>query len=215
MTCHPPSPAPLPPTLTLDQALDALVDVAESAGVEAGTARAEGGALAAAVAESAPGAAASWAAAVGGGTTQDFFDAATRGRRWRAAPTSTLSGLVAQGSSRSVPYAEALAEVVSAACGLGEPTMRVIGNASVAAAAQLTAAGARANLSEPGALLMRPAHETSGEPARPEPTKEPAPPEPKKQRSVEDLLAELDALIGLERVKREVCLLYTSDAADE
>src|SRR5450759_1416755 len=115
MTSHPPSPAPLPPPL--DQALDALVDVAESAGVEAGTARAEGGALAAAVAESAPGAAASWAAAVGGGTNQDFFDAATRGRRWRAAPTATLNGLVAQGSSHSVPYAQALAEEVSAACG--------------------------------------------------------------------------------------------------
>ena len=144
MTSHPPSPAPLPPTLTLDQALVALVDVAESAGLDAGAARAEGCALAAAVAESAPGAAASWAAAVGGGTTQDFFDAATRGRRWRAAPTATLSGLVAQGSSHKVPYAEALAEVASAACDLGEPTMRVIGNASVAAAAQLTAAGARA-----------------------------------------------------------------------
>ena len=105
---------PQSPTLTLDQALDALADVAGPAGVEAGTARAEGAALAAAVAESAPGAAASWAKAVGGGSTQDFFDAATRGRRWRAAPTATLSGLVAQGSSQSVPYAEALAEVVSA-----------------------------------------------------------------------------------------------------
>src|SRR5680860_386689 len=135
MTSYPQSP-------TLDQALVALVDVAESAGLDAGTARAEGAALAAAVAESAPGAAASWATAVGGATTQDFFDAATRGRRWRASPTATLSGLVAQGSSHSVPYAEALAEVASAACDLGEPTMRVIGNASVAAAAQLTAAGA-------------------------------------------------------------------------
>ena len=197
-------------TLTLDQALDALAEVAESAGVQAGTARAEGGALAAAVAESAPGAAASWAQAVGGGTTQDFFDAATRGRRWRAAPTATLSSLVAQGSSRSVPYAEALAEVVSAACGLGEPTMRVIGNASVAAAAQLTAAGARpatsptttspttttpAELSEAERGSTRAASDKSGESA---------PPAPIKAKSVGELLAELDALIGLERVKREV-----------
>jgi adenine/guanine phosphoribosyltransferase-like PRPP-binding protein len=66
MTSHPHS-----PTLTLDQALDALAEVAESAGVEVVTARAEGVALAAAVAESAPGADVSWAAAVGGGTTQD------------------------------------------------------------------------------------------------------------------------------------------------
>jgi Cdc6-like AAA superfamily ATPase len=192
-------------TLTLEQALKALAGVAESAGVQAETARGEGCALAAAVAESAPGAAASWVVAVGGGTTQDFFDAATRGRRWRAAPTATLSSLVAQGSSHSVPYAEALAEVVSAACDLGEPTMRVIGNASVAAAAQRAAAGVRrptpsivttpSNPSGPGRALMQPA---SDKPA------EPTAPQPMKHRIVEELLAELDALIGLERVKREV-----------
>jgi len=197
MTSHPPSPAPLPPTLTLDQALVALVDVAESAGLDAGTAMAEGCALAAAVAESAPGAAASWAAAIGGGTTQDFFDAATRGRRWRAAPTATLSGLVAQGSSHKVPYAEALAEVASAACDLGEPTMRVIGNASVAAAAQLTAAAARArtDLSEPDRPMTQPETDKSSESV---------PPEVMKPKTVDELLAELDALIGLERVKREI-----------
>jgi len=191
MTSHPPS-----PTLTLDQALDALAEVAASAGVEVVTARAEGVALAAAVAESAPGADVSWVAAVGGGTTQDFFDAASRGRRWRAAPTATLTGLVAQGSSRSVPYAEALAEVVSAACGLGEPTMRVIGNASVAAAAQLNAAGARpTELSGPGRpMTQRGPDKSSG----------PAAPEARKPKTVEELLAELDALIGLGRVKREI-----------
>jgi adenylate kinase family enzyme len=192
-------------TLTLDQALKTLAEAAESAGLQAETARDEGCALAAAVAESAPGAAASWAVAVGGGTTQDFFDAAARGRRWRAAPTATLSALVAQGSSRSAAYAEALAEVVSAACGLGEPTMRVIGNASVAAAAQLTAAGARpptpstlttpSNPSEPDRAPMQAASEKPAAPAAPQPMK---------HRNVEELLAELDALIGLERVKREV-----------
>ena len=182
-------------TLSLDQALDALVQVAESAGVPAGTARAEGGALAAAVAESAPGAAASWAVAVGGGTTQDFFDAATRGRRWRAAPTAALSSLVAQGSSHSSPYAEALAEVVSAACGLGEPTMRVIGNASVAAAAQLTAAGARAVPTQVTARNTDLAPAIATDDPKPLDTK---------AKSVEELLAELDTLIGLERVKREV-----------
>jgi len=217
-------------TLTLDQALGALGGVAESAGVPATTARSEGSALAAAVAESAPGAAASWAEAVGGGTTQDFFDAATRGRRWRAAPTAILNSLVAQGSSRSVAYAEALAEVVSAACGLGEPTMRVIGNASVAAAAQLTAAGARTNLSEraPTSTLLaslasgapvapasttEPAPESATKPtspgsmteaAPPESATEPTPPAPVKHKSLDELLAELDALIGLERVKREI-----------
>jgi hypothetical protein len=214
MTIHPQAPAQ-----TLDRALEALVVVAGSAGVPPENARAEGRALAAAVAESAPGAAGSWAA-VGGGTTQDFFDAATRGRRWRASPTATLSGLVAQGSSYSLPYAEALAEVVSAACGLGEPTMRVIGNASVAAAAQLRAAGARPTMSPTAATPLTilasdqsltrsfsrgsAAPGQSAEPAPLDQSTEPAPPGPAKQKSVEELLAELDALIGLERVKREV-----------
>ena len=204
-------------TMTLAQALTALAEVAETAGVSTETARYEGSALAAAVAESAPGASASWTEAVGGGTTQDFFDAATRGRRWRAAPTAILSSLVAQGSSHSVPYAEALAEVVSAACGLGEPTMRVIGNASVAAAAQLTAAGARRAFSEAGGASTLLAALTAGEPAAQGPTTESAPsasatapspsttaPAPLKRKSLEELLSELDALIGLERVKREI-----------
>jgi AAA+ superfamily predicted ATPase len=217
-------------TLTLDQALEALVGVAESAGVAAETARYEGSALAAAVAESAPGAASSWAHAVGGGTTQDFFDAATRGRRWRGAPTATLSSLVAQGSSHSMAYAEALAEVVSAACGLGEPTMRVIGNASVAAAAQLTAAGARTTLSELAQTSTLLAPLAAGVPITPTPTTESAPesatkptspgsttgtapgesateptsPAAVKHKSLDELMTELDALIGLEGVKREI-----------
>ena len=202
---YPHSSAPRSPTLTLDQALAALADVAESAGLDAGTVRAEGCALAAAVAESAPGAAASWATAVGGATTQDFFDAATRGRRWRAAPTATLSGLVAQGSSHSGPYAEALAEVASAACDLGEPTMRVIGNASVAAAAQLTAAGARpATTPATTSPTQGSEAERGSSPAPSDKSAEPAPPVTMTPMTVDELLAELDALIGLERVKREI-----------
>ena len=201
------SPArPQLPTVTLDQALDALVDVAKTAGRRAVTARAEGCALAAAVAESAPGAAPSWVRAVGGGSTQDFFDAASKGRRWRAAPTTTLSSLVAQGSPHSIAYAEALAEVVSAACSLGEPTMRVIGNASVAAAAQRTAARAGACLSAPRRPSAQAAADRPAEPAveeAGEPTLEPVN-EQEEPKSVEALLAELDALIGLGRVKREI-----------
>ena len=198
-------------TLTLDRALDALMGVAESAGVQAEAARDEGRALAAAVAESAPGAPAAWARAVGGGTTQDFFNAASRGRRWRGAPTPILSGLVAQGSLLGAPYARAMAEVASAACDLGEPTMRVIGNASVAAAAQLTAAGQHPSppptreLS--GGMPRSPsvASDSSAESA-PEVAAAAAStePEPVRRRSVEELLAELDALIGLGRVKREI-----------
>ncbi|MFK4086757.1 AAA family ATPase [Kribbella sp. NPDC020789] len=181
--------------LSLQQALNALLEVAERAGVEENRARTEALSLAAALAESAPGAPAEWAEVFPGATTQDFFDAAVRGRRWRGAPTAVLTELVTAGSPEKIPYAEALAELASASCTLGEPTMRVVGNASVAAAAQLQAAGARplqVVSTPPPAVAPVGKDETAGD--KPE---EPA-------KTVEELLAELDGLTGLERVKREV-----------
>ncbi|GAB2599082.1 AAA family ATPase [Kribbella endophytica] len=184
---------------SLKDALAGLLTVAARAGVAETAARAEALSLAAALAESAQGASADWAAVTPGATTQDFFDAAVRGRRWRGSPTAVLSELVAQSSPEKVQYAEALAEVASAACSLGEPTMRVIGNASVAAAAQLQAAGARplqvAGHTPPpsaGAQQAVPQAAAQVEEA------------PVPERSVEELLAELDELTGLEKVKREV-----------
>jgi hypothetical protein len=195
-------------TLTLAEAVDALAKIAASAGADPESARVEGLALAAAVAESAPRAATDWASAVGGrASTQDFFDAASRGRRWRESPTATLSSLSAQSSPLARDYAKGLAEVASAACQLGEPTMRVIGNASVAAAAQLGAVPTTQDqgragperVQEPDERPDRGAAATA--PAEVQPAKpKPAVPE----KSLDELLAELDALIGLERVKREV-----------
>jgi hypothetical protein len=190
---HPSSPST---TTTLTDAVDAVAAVATTAGGDAGVAREEALALAAAVAESAPRAAADWGLAAGSATAQDFFDAASRGRRWREAPTATLSALAAQRSPHTQSYAQALAEVASAACELGEPTMRVIGNASVAAAAQLSVVrpvrpdedrGSGAGTAEVVAAVDTPAAV-------------PAPP----RKSLDELLAELDALIGLRRVKREI-----------
>ena len=195
---------------SLGAAVDAAAALASSAGLDPDSARSEALSLAAAVAESAPGAASDWARAVGHATTQDFFDAASRGRRWRESPTACLSALVAQGSPSARAYAEALAEVASAACQLGEPTMRVIGNASVAAAAQLSAVPVPApspSIASPSAprhtaseTTTPAATATAMAPTRP--TTSDAPPAP--VRTVEELLAELDALVGLERVKREV-----------
>jgi adenylate kinase family enzyme len=208
-------------TLTLDQALVSLVEVAESAGVPRETAQSEGCVLAAAVAESAPGAPAAWTKGVGGGTTQDFFDAASRGRRWRQAPTAILSSLVAQASPFSTPYAEALLEVISASCGLGEPTMGAIGRAQLTANAQLTAVGARSiprsmpstpaglpNLVLPRPLLqelgsLEPGTATTQPEVDPSATAAPQKPAAPK-RSLKELLDELDALIGLARVKSEI-----------
>ncbi|TDO49195.1 ATPase family protein associated with various cellular activities (AAA) [Kribbella sp. VKM Ac-2527] len=181
---------------SLQDAVSALLLVAARGGVVEATARAEALSLAAALAESAPGAPADWAKAVPGAGAQEFFDAAVRGRRWRGAPTAVLTELIAQGSPEKIPYAEALAEVASAACGLGEPTMRVIGNASVAAAAQLQAAGARRL--EVGTTPAQPAPQPAVQ-AADEPAVQAEP-----ERTVEELLAELDELTGLARVKREV-----------
>lgn len=133
---------PVPP---LDRALDRLSRVAERAGQDAGEARAEGEALAAAVAESSPRAHVDWSERTGRAglpadqRTQAFFDAASRGRKWRSAPTAVLSRLVAARSGAAGEYAEALATVTAAACDLGDGGMRVVGNASVAAAVQLAA----------------------------------------------------------------------------
>ncbi|TCO48686.1 ATPase family protein associated with various cellular activities (AAA) [Kribbella antiqua] len=185
---------------SLQQAVSALLTVATRAGIPEETARAEALSLAAALAESAPGAPGDWAKVTPGSTTQGFFDAAVRGRRWRGAPTAVLSELVAQGSPEKVAYAEALAEVASSACTLGEPTMRVIGNASVAAAAQLQAAGAR-----PLQAGTTPAGTTPV--AEPKPAAAPKPEaavEQEPAKTVEELLAELDELTGLAKVKREV-----------
>jgi AAA lid domain-containing protein/ATPase family protein associated with various cellular activities (AAA) len=200
-------------------ALDALAAMAGEAGVDPGDARAEGAALAAALAESAPGAAQEWAAELGL-SVQAFFDAAVRARRWRQAPTAQLAGLVAAGSSRAADYARALVEVASAACGLGEPSITVVANASVAAAAQLDAAGVRPLAPVPGAPgldvpgLPRPGPWTPDRVPPGQPGTQPATqaavqtaaaaePEPP-PKTLEELLAELDGLTGLTAVKREV-----------
>jgi AAA+ superfamily predicted ATPase len=195
---------------SLQQALSGLLVVAARAGVAEDRARTEGLSLAAALAESAPGAPADWGKAVEGATTQDFFDAAVRGRRWRGAPTAVLTELVMAGSVEKVAYAEALAEVASAACTLGEPTMRVIGNASVAAAAQLQASGvgplqvgATSADTVTRAGSVKPGGQTAQAGAA-EAVEAEAAPEPEPAKTVEELLGELDELTGLERVKREV-----------
>lgn len=125
------------PTPTLANAVAALERVAVDAGVDSAAARAEAEALAATIAEPARGAFVDWSNELGGGrTAEDFFAAAQRGRRWRAAPTALLSELVVTGSEHATAYGQALAEVCHAATGLGEHSMRAVGNASVAASAQ-------------------------------------------------------------------------------
>ena len=254
---------------TLAAALAALDAAAAAAGVDPGVARAEGEALAATVSEAATGAYLDWSAQTGGDrSAEDFFDAASRGRRYRSGPTPSVAALALARHPEALAYATALSEVCTAAAMLGTPTPRVMGNASTAAAAQLgavrpapAAAQSAGDLtawpSAPGQVLtedemlriaaesgravtqqlnaVRDAltkmvggpgdaptttssspepemHDRSGQPTRAAPPAEaerPAEPEAPKEpdvppKSLEELLAELDALVGLEAVKGEI-----------
>ncbi len=292
-----------PPARTGTSLATALADLdraASAAGIDPEVARAEGEALAATVAEAATGAWQDWGDQTGGGrTAEEFFLAASRGRRWRAGPTPSLTALALGRHPAAMAYATALSEVCTAAATLGTPTPRVMGNASTAAAAQLgavrttvpatthptppTSDDAAANLpSEPGRALTdeemvrlaaesgkavsaqldavrkaltsmtsgldlgglspwgaetfpglgadpddlpptptapppadasydgvdRSAQPTQAAPDPPvSPTEEPAAPEPPPEpppKTLEELLAELDALVGLDAVKGEI-----------
>jgi SpoVK/Ycf46/Vps4 family AAA+-type ATPase len=228
-----------PSTRTLADALDALRNVADAASLEQETAVREGEALAAAVAESAQQAYLDWGDQTGHTDPQAFFDAAHRGRRWRAAPTALLGQLVLNRSTQAAHYAEALAEVCRAAQTLGEPNPRTAGNAAVAAAAQLAALSPPplpATTRPEVAAMLRAINQSSldlssldlpsGFPdlrpeqatLRPETVEERAStssaemkkgqqpaskPEPE-PKTLDELLAELDALVGLTAVKAEI-----------
>jgi len=241
---------------SLADALEALAATAERAGLDPAVARAEGEALAATVAETARGAWGAWADQTGDGRTPaDFTRAASRGRRWRSAPTPLLTRLAGAGAPEAAAYAGALAAVCSAATRLGEPTPRAAGNAVTATSAQLAALGVRARPRRPlgptygldleglddwspgafpwlghdpadrpgpaaptppaptgppgpGGPSAVPDDDPTGPPgpaaaAAPQEASEPAP-DTAPARTLEELLAELDALIGLAAVKAEV-----------
>ncbi|WP_309647848.1 AAA family ATPase [Nocardioides sp.] len=245
--------------LSLSSALDALAAVAASAGVDAATARREGECLAATIAEPARGAFVDWCEQTGRArSSEDFMDAASRGRRYRSAPTPAMNGLALGRSPHAPSYAKALADVALAAASLGEENPRTVGNAATAAAAQLgeaaptpvptTTDGAGLDLTQPHeqaragdhflAQMMdqlenvqdkllnldlqqddvRPPLVVPGtpdsdpvatqpppaEPAEPEEPAEPAEPTEPEPKSVEELLAELDTLVGLTDVKAEI-----------
>ena len=253
------------PAPSLGVALDALVAAGAEAGLDAAAVRDEGERLAAAVAESLTGAAAQWRTAVGrpDATYDDFFSAASSGRRWRSAPTDLLAALAHSRSVHAVAYADALAGVVSAAVDLGPAPISLVASAAATAAIQRSAAA--------DAVAPRPPHGPTPSSAAPDgsgsvdaggagldaggprlpfpdlgrlglpdlsglrlpgrgdaPTPPegdgtaPRPPEPgspatasagaapaeaeppRDERTLEELLAELDALVGLTTVKRSI-----------
>ncbi len=210
----------------LADALAALERAATTAGLDAAGARAEGEALAAAIAESAAGAHVDWGAETGRPGTQAFFDAASRGRRFRVGATALLGRMLADGSAHAASYAEALAEVCASASGLGRGDARIAGNAAMAAAAQRFAArgrpapsraddptgGSPLDLTDgeagaPGAFPgfgSTPAPSTEARVPGPASDPQPVAREAAAPKTLDELLGELNALTGLAEVKAEI-----------
>ncbi len=236
---------------TLSAALADLSEVAVRAGLDPIVAVDEGRVLAAAIAESNPGAYVDWCHEVGvPPDAASFIDAAMRGRRYRGSPTPGVSRLSASGSAATRDYARALAEVCASAALLGVPGPQSTGAAQLAAAAQLGAdrrfsaveheqQAQREFTTRAPAILADVLHRLAENQARlldlrqvdprlpgaigglgspvatappaPAPAVKPAEPQTaaaevpaKPERTVEELLAELDDLVGLTRVKAEI-----------
>jgi Holliday junction resolvasome RuvABC ATP-dependent DNA helicase subunit len=184
---------------------DALVAVGVAAGETEAIVRAEAGALAATASERARGADAEWAA-VFGGQARAFKAAAVAGAPFAKRPTPVLSRLVARGNPAATTYAQALAEVASAACSLGEPSLTTMGDASVIAAVQLGALPLGTLLPDRATVGVTSTPTVAQSPgealkkAATDPKEAEAPP----AKTLAELLAELDELIGLDAVKTEV-----------
>ena len=209
-------------TAALAAALDSLAATATAVGVSGQAARTEGERLAAAVAESSPGAPADWLKATARPTTtsssslQPFFDAAVGARRWRSAPTDLLTELITTSNPKAGQYAEALAAVVDAAAALGDPSISAIAAAEGTKAVHRSAAAGRDKAQSPStpALLPTTPHgdasptlqgDLTGKAAGSAPAGSPEPAEePEPERTLEELLKELDDLTGLSRVKDEI-----------
>ena len=166
--------------------------------------------LAAAIAKDVRGAGAEWQRAFPG-SSLTFERAAREGAEYLSRPTPTLIRVAESNNGSAVRYAHALADVASAACSLGEPNLDVIGRGAMAAAAQLRAAGvagsARAADVHIDAVIGAPPVLTSASPPVSDAAGIPtvvAAPEAHPAKPLADLLAELDALIGLGRVKLQV-----------
>ena len=167
--------------------------------------------LAAAIANDVRGAGAEWQKAFPA-CSITFERAARDGLEYLSSPTPTLVRLADSKNGSAVPYAHALADVASAACSLGEPNLDVIGRAAMAAATQLHGAGVagstRAADQHIDAVLgEQPASTTAPSTPVPAGAGQPtvaAAAESPPAKSLPDLLADLDALVGLERVKAQV-----------
>ncbi|MCA0252185.1 MAG: AAA family ATPase [Actinobacteria bacterium] len=128
-------------TTDLRATLAALDVAARHAGIDPEAAADDARALSAAVAESNRGSYLAWCEAFGlTPSATPFYDAASRGRRYRGLPTPTATQAAALSGAAAVAYRQALVDVCTAAALLGEPGPTAMGAAQLAGAAQLGAA---------------------------------------------------------------------------
>lgn len=133
------------PSNPLTSALDALVRTGTAAGLEEPAVRAEGVRLAAGVVNTAgPSQVHVGWREVMGGTTQEFFLAASQGRRFASGPTPLLAHLLAEAPEHAREYASALVAVATAACTVPGADASAAGRATTTGQCQLAAAGAPA-----------------------------------------------------------------------
>ena len=189
----------------LQAALTALL-VASSE--PAATVRDEAAAVAAVVSRNSPAAATAWADAFDR-RPAGFNDAVQAGKQFTAGPTPTIHRLLATDAAAATRYARALAELAIAAASLGELTISAIATATVLGNMQLLASGTHMPTPDLFAAPApdRPTFDAPGNApsaagaAAPEgPAAAPAPP----TKTLEELLAELDELVGLDSVKTDV-----------
>jgi Holliday junction resolvasome RuvABC ATP-dependent DNA helicase subunit len=177
---------------TVTSALEGLHRAGLAAGLDAVAIEQEAAAFVAAIIAPAPDAAQRWAAAFSRPVAA-FAAAARQGRSWRDHPTPLLSRIVEAAPAAARSYAEALADMASAAYGIADANLSTLGAAGVAAAAQLRVVGGPVVAAHDAAAVGRPVE-------APEATAAAEPPPP----TLDELLGQLDALVGLAEVKAEV-----------
>jgi len=197
----------------LQAAADRLVEsVAVGTSGLSADARSEAAELSAAIAADVPGAGADWTRAFPE-SPASFDRAAKEGADFLTRVTPTLARVLAANAVSAAAYAHALADVASAACSLGEPNLDGISRAALAAATQLRAAGVdrpahAADIHLDAAIGVQPVTGTPGPAVAVAPNVASAGDVPVANappvKTLSELLADLEALTGLERVKVQV-----------
>jgi hypothetical protein len=182
---------------TLDDALSRLREAAGRGGIDADDVDREAKSFTAAIASVSPEPGA-WAGAFGDHSGR-LETAAGDGEAWLREPTGVLRRLLAgKHPDAAGDYARALSDLAAVAASMGEPSLERINAAAFAAAAQLRAAPA------PDIATPTASHGTASTTTAATATLAATAGDETPAPTVAELLARLDALIGLSDVKREI-----------